>query len=72
MDKNSVASQLLEEAFVEKPIIMDLSVKLEDLDGWDSLTAMMLIDLTKERYGLDLDIENIGEMTFVDFSKLFF
>ena len=72
MDKNSVASQLLEEAFVEKPIIMDLSVNLEDLDGWDSLTAMMLIDLTKERYGLDLDIENIGEMTFVDFSKLFF
>lgn len=71
MDKNSVALQLLEEAFVKKPIIMDLSVKLSDLDGWDSLTAMMLIDLTKERYGLYLDIENIGEMTVVDFSKLF-
>jgi acyl carrier protein len=71
MDKNSVAFQLLEEAFVEKPSIIDLSVKLEDLDGWDSLTAMMLIDLTKQRSGLDLDIENIGEMTVVDFSKLF-
>tara|TARA_B100000575_G_C22783697_1_gene464235 strand:- start:332 stop:547 length:216 start_codon:yes stop_codon:yes gene_type:complete len=51
------------ESFDEDFEVISIEKKFEDYDGWDSLTAMVLIDKISSEFNVDIEITDINEMS---------
>ena len=51
------------ESFDEDFEVVSIEKKFEDYDGWDSLTAMVLIDKISSEFNVDIEITDINEMS---------
>ena len=50
-------------SFEEDFEVVSIEKKFEDYDGWDSLTAMVLIDKISSEFNVDIEITDINEMS---------
>ena len=50
-------------SFEEDFEIVSIEKKFEDYDGWDSLTAMVLIDKISNEFNVEIEISDINEMS---------
>ena len=51
------------DSFEEDFEIKEVDKKFSDYDGWDSLTAMVLIDRLEEKFEIELEVDQINEMS---------
>ena len=51
--------------FEEENIKLDLNTKFRDLDGWDSMTSMMVISMLDEEYNCIISSEEMNNFNFV-------
>lgn len=54
---------LIEKALEEENITLSPSDIISEIEGWDSLTSMVLVDLIENEYNIDLEINEIEDMT---------
>ena len=57
---------IVSNSFEEGIDVTDLNLKFQDYDGWDSLTAMVLIDGLSEEFNLEVEVDVISEMSVAD------
>jgi acyl carrier protein len=64
MDKKIFFLRLEEDLELEKEINGDTNIK--DLDEWDSMSAMVLIGLVNEEFSVNLNSDDIENITTVN------
>lgn len=57
---------IISNSFEEDIDVTDLNLKFQDYEGWDSLTAMVLIDGLSEEFNLEVEVDDISEMSVSD------
>lgn len=57
---------IVKDSFEDTSVQIIESKKFDSYDGFDSLTAMVLVDALAEHYDVHLQVEEIGEMTYLD------
>ena len=57
---------IISNSFEEDIDITDLNLKFQDYEGWDSLTAMVLIDGLSEELNFEVEVDDISEMSVSD------
>ena len=62
--------KIVSESFEEDIILYEFDRKFQDYDGWDSLTAMVLIDQINENFNIEIEVEKIGEMSINSLDKI--
>lgn len=55
--------KLVSESFEEDFEFDDIDKKFQDFDGWDSLTAMVLIDKLSEEFEINIEVDEINQMS---------
>lgn len=55
----------LKEQFEENDLSINLESKFRDLDGWDSMTALMVIAMLDEKYDVQIDPEEFKKFEYV-------
>ena len=55
----------LKEQFEEENISINQDSKFRDLDGWDSMTALMVIAMLDELYNCQIDPEEFKKYEYV-------
>lgn len=63
-----IISEAFEEDFSNNNA--DENLLFKDYDGWDSLTAMILIDSINTEFGIEIPIDNISEMSINSVQQL--
>lgn len=64
----SKIEMLAKGVFNNPQIVFDMNTTAKDVDGWDSMTNLLLIDAVETEFGIKfsldeiLDFKNIGEM----------
>lgn len=64
MNKKNFFLRLQEDLELEMEITRDTNFK--DLDGWDSMTAMVLIGLVNEEFSVTLNSDDIEKISTVN------
>jgi acyl carrier protein len=62
--------KIVSESFEEDFELDEVEKEFQDYDGWDSLTAMVLIDQLNEEFNIDIEVDNIGEMSVSSINKI--
>ena len=62
--------KIVTESFDEDFDLVDLEKKFNDYDGWDSLTAMVLIDKLHEKFEIEIEADNINDMSVMKILEL--
>lgn len=62
--------KIVSESFEEDFELNEVEKKFQDFDGWDSLTAMVLIDQLNEEFDIDIEVDNIGEMSVSSINEI--
>ena len=62
--------KIVSESFEEDIVLYEFERKFQDYDGWDSLTAMVLIDQINENFNIEIEVEKIGEMSINSLEKI--
>ena len=62
--------KIVSESFEENIVLYEFDRKFQDYDGWDSLTAMVLIDQINENFNIEIEVEKIGEMSINSLYKI--
>ena len=62
--------KIVSESFEEDNVLYEFDRKFQDYDGWDSLTAMVLIDQINENFNIEIEVEKIGEMSINSLDKI--
>lgn len=62
--------KIVSESFEEDFDIKEFDMKFEEFDGWDSLTAMVLIDKLNEKFEIEIQVDEINEMSVNTLFKL--
>ena len=57
---------IISNSFEEDFDVTDINLKFQDYEGWDSLTAMVLIDKLSEELNLEVEVDEISEMSVSD------
>ena len=57
---------IISNSFEEDIDVTDLNLKFQDYEGWDSLTAMVLIDGLSEELNFEVEVDDISEMSVSD------
>ena len=57
---------IISNSFEEDIDVTDLNLKFQDYEGWDSLTAMVLIDRLSEELNFEVEVDDISEMSVSD------
>ena len=60
----------LSNCFDDENISIDLNKKFIDQEGWDSLTAFVIIDMLDEEYSFSISFEDLSDKTVNDLFKL--
>ena len=55
--------KLVSESFEEEFEFDDIDKKFQDFEGWDSLTAMVLIDKLSEEFEINVEVDEINQMS---------
>jgi acyl carrier protein len=55
--------KLVSESFEEDFEFDDIDKKFQDFEGWDSLTAMVLIDKLSEEFEINVEVDEINQMS---------
>lgn len=55
----------LKKQFEENDLSINLESKFRDLDGWDSMTALMVIAMLDEEYNVQIDPEEFKNFEYV-------
>lgn len=58
------------ESFEEDFDLKEYDKKFQEYDGWDSLTAMVLIDKLNEKFEIEIEIDDINKMSVNSLYKL--
>ena len=61
---------LVSSSFEEDFEINDIEKKFQDYEGWDSLTAMVLIDKLSDEFNIDIEVDQINEMSISTIVKI--
>ena len=61
---------LVSSSFEEDFEINDIEKKFQDYEGWDSLTAMVLIDKLSDEFNIDIEVDQINEMSISTIFKI--
>ena len=64
MKKNEFILGLGEELEIETTLVN--TTNLKDLDEWDSMAAMVLIEYVSNEFGITLNADDLKEITTVD------
>ena len=60
----------LSNCFDDENVSIDLNKKFLDQEGWDSLTAFVIIDMLDEEYSYSISFEDLAEKTVHDLFNL--
>ena len=61
MKINQLSNLLLEELEVESLDAIELDTDITQIEEWDSLNTLVLINFVKQNFQVDLTIDDIGE-----------
>ena len=62
--------KIVSESFEEDFELNELDKKFQEYDGWDSLTAMVLIDKLNEKFEIEVEVDEINEMSVSSIHKI--
>lgn len=58
--------EIIRESFEDSAIVIIDDCKLQDYEGYDSLTAMMLSDAFQECFEITIDVERVGDFSLIE------